>query len=158
MPLCRCLCLRSSGDSVTAADRFIISFANTDEIFAVAASRFGTVGRKYLYGLIIPPYIGWSAGTLIGAAAGNVLPEIVTSSLGIALRDVYRCCDSAGKERQGNCVLYFDSVRVGVAFKFLPFLKNISGGFSVIISAVLTAGILAAAAPVEDLDEIGDTD
>lgn len=46
----------------------------------------------------------------------------------------------------------------GVAFKFLPFLKNISGGFSVIISAVLTAGILAAAAPVEDLDEIGDTD
>ena len=47
---------------------------------------------------------------------------------------------------------------LGVAFKFLPFLKNISGGFSVIISAVLTAGILAAAAPVEDLDEIGDTD
>lgn len=146
------------GDSVTAADRFIISFANTDEIFAVAASRFGTVGRKYLYGLIIPPYIGWSAGTLIGAAAGNILPEIVTSSLGIAIYGMFIAVviPPAKKDRATACCILIASA-LGVAFKFLPFLKNISGGFSVIISAVLTAGILAAAAPVEDLDEIGDT-
>jgi len=40
----------------------------------------------------------------------------------------------------------------------LPFLKNISGGFAVIISAVLAAGILALAAPVDKLDEAGERD
>ncbi len=147
------------GGSVTSADRFIISFANTDEIFAVAASRFGTVGRKYLYGLIILPYIGWSAGTLIGAAAGNILPEIVTSSLGIAIYGMFIAVvipPAKNNRATASCVLIASAL--GVAFKFLPFLKNISDGFAVIISAALTAGILAVAAPVEVSDGIGDTD
>ena len=115
------------GDSVTAADRFIISFANTDEIFAVAASRFGTVGRKYLYGLIIPPYIGWSAGTLIGAAAGNILPEIVTSSLGIAIYGMFIAVviPPAKKDRATACcilIIKYLVVMAGVTYliRMLP--------------------------------------
>lgn len=147
------------GKSVNSADRFIISFANTDEIFAVAASRFGTVGRKYLYGLIIPPYIGWSAGTLIGAAAGNILPGIVTSSLGIAIYGMFiAVVIPPAKKNRAVAACILTASALGVAFKLLPFLKNISGGFAVIISAVMAAGILALAAPVDKLDEAGERD
>ena len=40
--------------------RMIFAFCNTDEIFAVASSQPGKVGRDYLYGLMLSPWIGWS--------------------------------------------------------------------------------------------------
>ena len=61
------------GRSVRLLDRFLIAFVNTDEVFAVAASKPGAVGRRYLYGLILTPYFGWALGTLIGAVAGSVV-------------------------------------------------------------------------------------
>ena len=73
------------GKSVKLADRFLISFVNTDEVFAVASAQRGKVGKKYLYGLIITPYLGWSLGTFLGAAAGDILPEIISSALGLAI-------------------------------------------------------------------------
>lgn len=105
------------GDSVTAADRFynIICKHRRDICRCRLPLWYGR--QKILYGLIIPPYIGWSAGTLIGAAAGNVLPEIVTSSLGIAIYGMFiAVVIPPANERQGNCVLYFDSVRVWSGF------------------------------------------
>ena len=63
--------------------RFIIAFGNTDEIFAVASSNKEKVGFKYMVGLILTPAIGWVSGTLTGAVAGNILPEIVISALGL---------------------------------------------------------------------------
>ena len=71
--------------NVRLTDRFLISFVNTDEVFAVATSNPGLVKRNYLYGLILTPYIGWAMGTLLGAVAGNILPSIVTASLGVAI-------------------------------------------------------------------------
>ena len=67
-------------------ERLIMAFVNTDEVFAVASAQKGMVGRRYFYGLMIAPYLGWSGGTILGAAAGAVLPEAVQSALGIADR------------------------------------------------------------------------
>ena len=77
------------GESVRVRDRFLIAFVNTDEVFAVASSQRGTVGRTYLFGLILLPYLGWSLGTLLGAIAGNVLPAIVIAALGIAIYGMF---------------------------------------------------------------------
>ena len=44
-------------------ERLLMAFLNTDEVFAVASSQEGMVGRRYYYGLMIAPYLGWSAGT-----------------------------------------------------------------------------------------------
>ena len=68
------------GPSVRLFDRFLISFVNTDEVFAVASAQSGAVGRGYMYGLITTPYLGWSLGTLLGAVAGDILPEIITAA------------------------------------------------------------------------------
>ena len=64
------------GGSVRLRDRFLIAFVNTDEVFAVAMAQNASVGRRYLYGLILTPYLGWSLGTLLGAVAGNLLPAV----------------------------------------------------------------------------------
>ena len=46
-------------DSVKMRSRLLIAYGNTDEIFAMASSKPGTVGAKYLYGLILLPVLGW---------------------------------------------------------------------------------------------------
>lgn len=65
--------------------RFLTAFGITDEIFAVAVSQDGQISAPYLYGLISLPFIGWSLGTFLGAAAGEILPKIITDALGLSL-------------------------------------------------------------------------
>ena len=43
---------QKAGKSIRLIDRFIISFVNTDEVFAVSSANEVSVGRKYLYGLL----------------------------------------------------------------------------------------------------------
>lgn len=135
---------------VRMIDRFLISFVNTDEVFAVSVSQPGPVGRKYLYGLILTPYLGWSAGTLIGAVAGNVLPEVVISSLGVAIYGMFIAIvvPPAKKSRPVLlCILI--AVALSCAFRYIPFLSAVPQGFVVIICAVAASVILALAFPVE---------
>lgn len=137
------------GGSVRLLDRFLISFVNTDEVFAVASSQEGTVGRKYLYGLILTPFLGWSAGTLLGAAAGEFLPEIVISALGIAIYGMFIAIvlpKAKGHRPTACCVLI--AVALSCAFTYIPGLKSVPSGFSVIICAVVAAAIMAILAPV----------
>ena len=112
--------------SVTLPDRFLIAFGNTDEIFAVASAKSGEVGKKYMLGLILLPFFGWSGGTLLGAAAGNILPESLTSALGIAIYGMFlaifipamrRSRDYGGCARIGRTVVRF-CVLAGVKERF----------------------------------------
>lgn len=135
--------------SVRMIDRFLISFVNTDEVFAVSASKKGLVGRKYLYGLIITPYLGWSAGTLVGAIAGNVLPEIVISSLGVAIYGMFIAIvvPPAKKSKPvAFCVL--TAIALSCVFKYVPALGAVPQGFVVIICAVAASALFALLAPV----------
>lgn len=138
------------GTSVRLIDRFLISFGNTDEIFAVSASKRGTLGRKYFYGLILMPYIGWSGGTLLGAIAGNILPEIVISALGIAIYGMFiAILVPEAKKRRATALSILAAALLGCAFKYIPFLSGISAGFVIIICAVPISLVFALLAPIE---------
>ena len=76
-------------ESMNTLSRMLFSFANTDEIFAVASSQPGRVGRHYLFGLMFTPYFGWTIGTLLGAVAGMLLPEFFRTALGIAIYGMF---------------------------------------------------------------------
>ena len=142
------------GEDVTAADRFVIAFFNTDEIFAVASSQTGQVSRTYLYGLGVLPWVGWAGGTIAGALAGNILPPLVTSALGIAIYGMFIAIvvPVARQERPvALCVLI--AVCLSCAFEFLPALQRIPGGFTVILCAVIASALMALVAPVaEEVD------
>ncbi len=137
------------GDSVRLGDRFIIAFANTDEVFAVASSAGEQVGRRYLYGLITTPFFGWTVGTLLGALAGNVLPESLVSALGIAIYAMFMAIViPASKDSRPVALCALCAIAVSAALHYVPFVNQIPSGFKIIISALVSALLLAFLAPV----------
>ncbi len=138
------------GKSVKFLDRFLIAFGITDEVFAVSASKSTALGKKYFFGLILMPYIGWSGGTFLGAIAGNILPEIIISALGIAIYGMFiAILIPEAKKRKATAFAILLSALLGCAFKYIPYLKCISAGFVIIISAVLVSVLFALIAPIE---------
>ena len=135
--------------SVTLADRFVIAFVNTDEVFAVAASK-QAVGRFYMFGLILTPFLGWSAGTFIGAAAGSILPAIVISALGVAIYGMFIAIvvPAARADRHTLfCVLF--AIALSCLFRFLPLLSGVQSGFVIIICAVTASAAAALLFPID---------
>ena len=131
--------------SVRLLDRFIIAFVNTDEVFAVASSQEGKVNRRYLYGLILTPYLGWSLGTFLGAQAGSIFPAIVTNALGVAIYGMFIaiCVPPAKKDKKvAGCVLF--SILLSCLFRYTPVLNQTPSGFTIIICAVIAGAVGAA--------------
>lgn len=143
------------GKTVRTLDRFIIGFAVTDEIFAVSSSKSYTVGRRYMYGLALTPFLGWSLGTLLGAIAGNILPAGVTAALGIAIYGMFIAIVVPEiKQSLSTALCVAIAVVLGCAFRYLPFLSDVPSGFVIIICAVTASAIMAIAAPIKtDADE-----
>lgn len=141
--------------TVRLADRFLIAFVNTDEVFAVASTQRELVGKRYMYGLILTPWLGWSLGTLLGAVAGDVLPPIVTSALGIAIYGMFIAIvvpASRGNRAVAACVLL--AAALSCAFRYVPWLNAVPSGFVIIVCAVIAAGVMAVISPIADAKEV----
>lgn len=136
--------------TMTLPHRLAIAFVNTDEVFAVAASRPGLVGRRYLYGLILPPFLGWSAGTIAGALMGDLLPPFLTAALGIAIYGMFLAIviPKARDERPVALCAVFSAL-LSCAFRYLPPLQDVPSGFVIILCAVAVSALMAWRCPVE---------
>ena len=135
---------------VKLPQKLLIAYGNTDEIFAVSVSNKGEVGTKYMLGIILLPVIGWTSGTLVGGVAGNVLPPIVTAALGVAIYGMFTAIvvPVAKKEKMtALCVLL--AIAISCAFRYIPLLKVVPTGFTVIICAVVASAIFAIIAPIK---------
>ena len=135
--------------SIKLFDRFALAFVNTDEVFAVASSQ-RSVNKWFFYGLILTPWAGWSLGTLLGAAAGNILPAMVTSALGIAIYGMFIAIVVPEAKRSRPTALCVGiAVFLSCLFYWVPWLQQIPSGFTVIICAVAASAIMAWLAPIE---------
>lgn len=145
---------QKSDKTVRIRDRFLISFANTDEVFAVASSKEGNVGRSYLYGLIIMPIFGWTLGTFLGAVSGNVLPAVINSALGIAIYAMLVAVVVPKAREDGSCaLLVLLSIVLSCVFYFAPILRDIPSGFTIIICSVAASALFAVVRPVADEED-----
>ena len=142
---------RKLDGSMGTLQRMIFSFANTDEIFAVAYSQPHKVGKYYLYGLMLTPWIGWGLGTFLGSAAGTLLPPFVRTALGIALYGMFLAIilPPARKERPVRFVLAV-AVAMSLCFRYVPGLNTVSSGFVIIICGVVAAAAGALVYPVKE--------
>ena len=130
--------------TVKTMGRMGISFGITDEIFAVASTKESKVGKRYMAGLIFVPYIGWTVGTLLGAAAGTFLPEAIRSALGIAIYGMFLAIIvPAAKKSFPVFVVILIAVAMSCVFRWAPVLNQVSSGFVIIICSV-TAAIVGA--------------
>ena len=121
--------------SFTAPRRLLVSYGITDEIYAVAVSRPEPLTARYMYGLILTPFLGWTAGTALGALAGRLLPDVVTDAMGIVLYGMFLAIfvPVARKDKRVLCVVLL-AAAFSAVFKYL--LPGVSGGFAVILSAL----------------------
>ena len=137
--------------SVKSFQRMLIAYGNTDEIFAVASSKPGTVGAKYMLGLILLPVAGWVGGTLTGAVASTLLPVAVISALGVALYGMFiAIVVPVAKESREVLIVSGAAAILSTAFYYLPVLCDISSGFTIIICTVGAAGIGAFLFPIRE--------
>jgi predicted branched-subunit amino acid permease len=141
--------------SVKGVHRWGIGFGITDEIFAVAMGNRSEVSKQYMYGLILLPVIGWSGGTLLGAVAGSLLPDVVRSALCIAIYGMFLAIIIPPAKKSSSVLkVILIAVALSCCFRYVPFLnKHISGGFAIIISTIAAAAIGAALFPTPEKQE-----
>jgi len=140
--------------SFSTLHRLILSFGITDEVFAVASGKPHDIDTKYMYGLITVPYWGWAMGTLLGAAAGSILPESVSSAMNIAIYGMFLAIiiPPAKKSRSVLCVIIL-SVTISFILHYTPYLNRLSEGFVIIICALAASGLGALFFPVKEVAE-----
>lgn len=137
--------------SFTNVHRLLISFGITDEIFALAGRQHSEIGIHYMYGLITIPYLGWAFGTFMGAAAGTLLPQAVVSALNIAIYGMFiAIIIPPAKHKQSVLIVVLISVAISCLFHYFPVLQQLSGGFVIIICAVLASAAGALLFPLKE--------
>ena len=90
-------------------------------------------------------------GTLFGACAGNILPVMVVSALGIAIYAMFVAIVIPEVKKSKNtlmCVLC--AIVIGCILTFTPVLKLIPDGFKVIIAAGIASGVFAFLKPIDN--------
>ena len=140
--------------SFTVFHRLLVSFGITDEIFAAAHAQKGTLKPAYMYGVILVSALGWVSGTFLGASVGQVIPQNLSAAMGIMLYGMFLAVfiPPARKER-GVLVAVIAAALCSILFEYV--LTFVSGGFSVIVSALLAAALCAWLFPVERKEDEG---
>lgn len=140
--------------SFTRLHTLFLGYALTDEIYAVAVSRTKPVRPLYFTGLAFLPYIGWALGTLLGAVFGALLPELLCSALAVAIYGMFiAIIIPATRKSRSVLIVTLFAVTISSVIYYIPALDGISGGFSIIISAVLASVLGALLFPVKEVTE-----
>lgn len=145
-------------DSFTLPRRMLLSFCITDEIFAVASTSSAETRQKvnvrYFSGLSILPYVGWAAGTLLGALMGQILPTVISGALGIMLYGMFLAIIvPPARTDRGVLVAVLVAVALSCILYYVPMFDFITSGFSVIICALAAAALAAVVFPVKEQTE-----
>lgn len=139
------------GEKIGLIPRLLVAFMNTDEIFALAMSRKEPLTVHYLLGLGLLPFLGWTAGTVLGTLAGSVLPEAIRTALGVMLYGMFIAIviPPAKKERPVLAAVLIALV-CSCLLDWVPVFEKVSAGIAIVICTVLAAGICAALFPISE--------
>ena len=139
-------------NSFTTPKRLVLSMGFTDDIYAMAISQKGKISPAYMTGLIVVPFIGWTSGTVVGAFASQILPEIISDVMGIMLYGMFIAVFVPASKKSKNVLLaVLISAGASIIFKYL--LTFVSGGFSNILSAIIASVLCALIFPVKEEKE-----
>ena len=138
-------------ESMTLPRKLFYGEFHTDEIFAVGMGRPGKLGHKYFMGVIIAPYIGWALGTFLGSVCGEILPPMIVSALGVALYGMFIAIIVPPMKHSWKITIVVSiAIALSLCFAYIPFLKGVSSGFAIIISAVAASLFGALAFPISE--------
>jgi predicted branched-subunit amino acid permease len=139
---------------MTMKERMAIAFGITDEIFAVSIQRDHELTTAYMTGLILTPVLGWSGGTLAGAIASSLMPPILSNAFGIALYGMFiAIIIPPAREHKNVLFTVVMAIAASVACKYLPVIKNLSGGWTIILITIIVCVTAAWLFPVKEREE-----
>ena len=139
------------GEKIGFFPRLFIAFFNTDEIFALAMARPEPLTVPFMLGLGTLPFFGWTGGTLMGALAGSVLPADIRAALGVMLYGMFiAIVVPPAKEEKPVLVAVILALILSCLFAWVPGLKTVSAGISIVICTVAAAAVCAALFPVAE--------
>lgn len=138
--------------SFTLLHRMLVSFGITDEIFAVSAGRKEKLTPWYMYGLITVAFAGWVTGTVLGASAGQLLPQDISAALSVMLYGMFIAI-IVPPSRKDKSVLSVVLASAAISLLLRYVFTFVSGGFAVIISAVVASAAAALLFPVKEDEE-----
>ena len=137
-----------------------MSYGITDEIFGVSVKQERPLSPFYTYGAVLLASPGWVAGTALGVAAGNILPDNVVSALNLALYGMFIAVFiPQSRDDKHVALAVLASMLLSTASAFIPYVKDIraaSPGTMIIILTVLISLVFAIIFPVKDSE--GETD
>jgi len=142
------------GQRIGFFPRLLIAFFNTDEIFALAMDRKEPLTVPFLLGLGTLPFFGWTGGTLMGALAGSVLPSDIRAALGVMLYGMFiAIVVPPAKQEKPVLITVILALIFSCLFAWVPQLKSVSAGISIVLCTVAAAAIAAWRFPIAEEQE-----
>ena len=121
----------------------LLAFGVTDETFTMASLRKEQqLEPKFIFGLNLLAFSAWNAGTWLGVFLGAGLPEMVQSSVGIALYAMFiGLIVPSTRESKTVLIISLMAVTVNSLLYWLPVFKSLSTGWAIIITTVLASTV-----------------
>lgn len=141
----------------TVWQRLLIAFGLTDENYAVSMRQPRDVSFEYFTGVSLVSFSGWVAGTLLGALAGNVLPQSLLSAFGIALYAMFiAIVIPPCRTSKAVFTVVLTAIALSCLFYYVPGLNKLSSGWSIIICGIASALVGAVFFPIKPENKEGD--
>ena len=138
------------------AGRIATGFCITDEIFALGIGYAGKLSLAYLGSAFILADLMWSAGTMTGIIAGNVLPANVVGALSVAIYGMFLAIIiPPARKNKVIAGLVAAAFACSFAVNRISIFSGMSDGVKVILLTVVISAIAAALFPVKDDEETG---
>ena len=140
-------------EKTNTLQRAIIYYGITDEIFALSSSKPGKVGFRYMIGLMSLPILGWTLGTLLGATASTLMPNIIKDSLGIMIYGMFLAIIVPPcRTSKAVLLVVILAAVLSCLFQLLSSFVAIGSGFVIILCTIISAGIAAILYPIKEND------
>lgn len=120
--------------------RLAAGFNTTDEVFSVASFKGQPITPSYLIGLGLVSWTGWWSGSLVGALAGDFLPDVIKRAAVITVYAMF--ASILGGESRRNIKALTVFAISAVINSVMILLLGLSAGFSIVVS-MLTATVAA---------------
>ncbi len=133
----------------TLRHRLIAAYGITDEIFALCSTRKKPVTPSYMYGIIVVSSFGWTAGTFLGAAAGEILPAELIAAMGLMLYGMFiAIIVPPAAEKRSVLLVVICASGLSILCKYV--LTFMSGGFAVIFCGMAASLVGAVFFPIKE--------
>jgi len=132
------------------AKRLLLAYGVTDENVALAVSRPFRLSFRYLLGLMSSSWLGWNAGTALGAFGASWLPAERLAPLGIALYAMFVAIvvpAARASRPMLLCVALAAAMNAGLSL--LPAGMRLPPGPAMLVSGVAAAAACAALFPAK---------